>query len=191
MRLSIATHNPGKRTELTALLAAHGVAIDDTPVDDTPAETGRSYRDNAAIKACAMARRHATLALGDDTGLAVAMLGGAPGIDTAGYAAAHGGWASACRELVRRTGASAGARDVRATLHCALVLASPERVVAEGSAAIPGVLRWPPVAAPGLAAIFEPDGSLPLLTDGVLVHRRVAFEQLWPALARAITSSDR
>lgn len=190
MMLLLATHNPGKRAELRTLLARIGIPIDERRSDDVPAETGASYRDNAAIKACAAAAHHGGLALGDDTGLAIDVLGGAPGLDTAGYTTAVGGDAAACAELARRTGVGEGGPPVRATLHCALVLANPQGVVAEASAAIGGVLRWPPVEAPGLAAIFAPDPPHALLDDGVLVHRRVAFERLTPAVLR-LTSSDR
>ncbi|MBC8073860.1 MAG: hypothetical protein IAG13_36415 [Deltaproteobacteria bacterium] len=60
-------------------------------------------------------------------------------------------------------------------------------------AAIDGRLRWPPTDAPGLAAIFEPDAPLQLLERGVLVHRRVAYAKLLPALRAALelTVGDR
>lgn len=179
MILVLATANAGKLDELRTLLGARafelrtaaelGIAL--------PEETGTTYVDNARLKAEAVARASGELALGDDTGLEVAMLGGFPGVATAGFAARLGGWREACEELARRTGLPSGA-DVRATLCCALVLATPDGVLEIGEARIGGRLAWPPTAAPGLAAIFVPDAPAVLLEDGVLVHRRRAFERL-------------
>ncbi len=185
MILVLATANPGKLDELRALLRALpfelrsagelGVVL--------PEETGTSYRENAGLKAEAVARATAELALGDDTGLEVAVLGGAPGVHTARYAAELGGWPATYAELAARTALREGA-DVRASLCCALVLADPHGLRDEAEARVGGRLRWPPSQAPGPAAIFVPDPPHALEEDGVLVHRRLAFERLRPALAR-------
>src|SRR2546429_5752912 len=47
-----------------------------------PEETGRTYADNALVKARAAAELTGALALGDDSGLEVDALGGAPGLYT-------------------------------------------------------------------------------------------------------------
>lgn len=179
MILVLATANAGKLDELRTLLRARawelrtagelGIAL--------PEETGATYVDNARLKAHAVARASGELALGDDTGLEVAMLGGIPGVATARFAAELGGWSAACEELARRTGLHDGA-DVRATLCCTLVLAHPDGTEEIGEARVAGRLAWPPTLAPGLAAIFVPDAPEQLSEDGVLVHRRRAFEQL-------------
>jgi XTP/dITP diphosphohydrolase len=188
-RLVLATDNAGKLVELRTLLEVLEVEIASARELDLalPEETGTSYLENASIKALAAARALGRLALGDDTGLAVPSLGGIPGIDTAGFAAAHGGWAQACAELAERTGVRAdpGVR-VRATLTCALVLARPSGAIDHAVAAIDGRLHWPPGDAPGLAAIFEPDPPRKLLERGVLVHRRLAYARLLPALRAAL-----
>lgn len=179
MKLVLATANLGKLDELRTLLGARAWELRTAGelCIALPEETGDSYVANARLKAEAVARASGELALGDDTGLEVAMLGGAPGIATAGFAAQLGGWREACEELARRTGLHDGA-DVRATLCCALVLASPDGGEEIGEARIAGRLAWPPSHAPGLAAIFVPDPPEVLSEDGVLVHRRRAFEQL-------------
>ncbi|HWB77960.1 MAG TPA: non-canonical purine NTP pyrophosphatase [Nannocystaceae bacterium] len=179
MILVLATANAGKLDELRVLLGARAFELRTAAELGIvlPEETGTSYVANARLKAEAVARASGELALGDDTGLEVAMLGGAPGIATADFAAQLGGWRAACEELARRTGLHRGA-DVRATLCCALVLANPDGTHEIGEARIAGRLAWPPTNAPGLAAIFVPDPPERLLADGVLVHRRRAFEQL-------------
>lgn len=88
-RLLIATNNPGKVQEFTALLAdlaqfelctpaQLGLALD-------PPETGLTYTENAAIKALAFAQAAQLPALADDSGLEVAALAGAPGLHSARY----------------------------------------------------------------------------------------------------------
>jgi len=94
--LILATQNPGKLRELTELLAdlvaKTGVRLV-TPGElnlpgDVP-ETGSTYAENASLKAVALARAGQAVALGDDSGLEVAALGGAPGLYSARYAG-HG-----------------------------------------------------------------------------------------------------
>ena len=59
-RIVLATRNPGKLAELRRILAAAGVSAAVTDLDDAPgmpevAETGRSFTDNALLKARATA----------------------------------------------------------------------------------------------------------------------------------------
>jgi XTP/dITP diphosphohydrolase len=185
MRLVLATRNPGKLAELTRLLAPYAVELSSAeelelgPV----AETGDSYLANARLKALAVARAAGELSLADDAGLAVDALGGEPGLHTAGYTDRVGGVAAACADLAARTGLrDPGAPEVRAALHCALVLADRHGVRAEAVAEVRGRLRWPPGCEPGLAAIFVPDPPIRLCQDQVLAHRRLAFEQIVAAL---------
>ena len=87
-RLVLATLNPGKVLELTALLAGvpfEVVALAAFPGATLPEEGADSYRDNALLKARAVARAEGAWALGDDSGLEVDALGGAPGVRSARY----------------------------------------------------------------------------------------------------------
>ncbi len=89
MEIILASGNPGKRREFDEILALYG-ATDlqlDIP-DDGPlevAETGRSYRANARLKAEAYLAKYSRAALGDDSGLSVDALGGAPGLFSARF----------------------------------------------------------------------------------------------------------
>ena len=86
--LVIATLNRGKARELALLLGHLPFEIRvlaDLPGAVLPAETGASYAENALAKARAGARLAGALALGDDSGLEVDALGGAPGIHSARY----------------------------------------------------------------------------------------------------------
>lgn len=93
-RVVLATHNTGKLAELRALLApvidpAHVASAADLDLPDVP-ETGVTFAENALIKARAVADATGLIALADDSGLAVDVLGGAPGIFSARWAGHHG-----------------------------------------------------------------------------------------------------
>ena len=80
--LVIASHNAGKAREIAALLAPYDINTISTGELGLPEpeETGKTFAENAAIKAQAAAERSGLVALADDSGLSVAALGGAPGI---------------------------------------------------------------------------------------------------------------
>jgi len=84
--LVLATLNPAKGRELVALLGAVPFRVrllSEFPGAQLPEETGQTYADNALEKARAAARLTDEPALGDDSGLEVDALGGAPGLYTA------------------------------------------------------------------------------------------------------------
>lgn len=90
MQLILATENPHKAEEIRSILG-EGCKLDlltlsDFPHLKLPPETGTSYRENAVLKARFVAKETGHWAMGDDTGLEVAALGGAPGLYSARYA---------------------------------------------------------------------------------------------------------
>ena len=135
--LVLATSNAGKLAELKPLLAEFGHALvtqGELGVGDA-VEDGRSFIENAIIKA-----RHASAATGlpalaDDSGLVVPALGGEPGIHSARYAGTHGDSAA---NIARLLDAMQALPDSQRTAHftCVLVLLrhadDPEPLVAEG-----------------------------------------------------------
>lgn len=87
-RLVLASQNPKKAAELSALLAPLGSQV--VPLsaftDVAPEENAPTFIENALIKARHAARVSGLPALADDSGLEVAALGGAPGVRSARYA---------------------------------------------------------------------------------------------------------
>ena len=86
--LLFATSNLNKAEELKKLTADMDVKIltlHDFPNLSSPEETGKTFKENAAIKARAAAKATGHWALADDSGLAVKALNGAPGIYSARY----------------------------------------------------------------------------------------------------------
>lgn len=90
-QLVLASSNAGKVAELQSLLADYGIEVlpqSQFGVPDAD-ETGLSFIENAILKARHAATLTGLPAIADDSGLAVAALGGAPGIYSARYAAMH------------------------------------------------------------------------------------------------------
>jgi XTP/dITP diphosphohydrolase len=89
LRLVVATANPDKAREIVAVLRQSGADVDlvARPDDVAPVEeTGTTLLDNARLKARALRDATGLAALGEDTGLEIDSLGGAPGVLSARYA---------------------------------------------------------------------------------------------------------
>ena len=79
VKVVLATHNPGKRTEWMALLKGLDLALllpSEIGFEDSVAETGDTYTENALIKARALCKASGLPALADDSGLEVDALDG-------------------------------------------------------------------------------------------------------------------
>ena len=87
MKLVLATHNQGKVAEFRAILEAQVPGLELVGYDGPePVESGLSFLENAMIKARAAFEHTGQPSVADDSGLAVEVLGGSPGIFTAVWA---------------------------------------------------------------------------------------------------------
>ncbi len=87
--LLIATRNFGKATEFKAMFEPRGYMIEtlhDYPDLAEVEETGKTFAENALLKAETIAKLTNQMVIGDDSGLLVDALDGAPGIYSARYA---------------------------------------------------------------------------------------------------------
>jgi XTP/dITP diphosphohydrolase len=158
-KLVIASHNPGKVVEMTALLApyriqtisAAGLGLAE------PEETGSTFEANAALKAQAAAQAAGLPALADDSGLVVPALDGAPGIYSARWAGPNKDFAAAMARVQREL----GDRDRSATFVSVLALAWPDGEEALFRGEVHGRLSWPPRGDKGFGydPIFVLQGS--------------------------------
>jgi XTP/dITP diphosphohydrolase len=136
-RLVVATGNGGKLAEIREVLAGTGIELiaqSELGISDAE-ETGATFVENALIKARHASRASGLPALGDDSGICVDALGGAPGLVSARYAGAHGDPAANIAKLL---GALEGIEDAQrgAHFHCTIVLLQsaddPAPLIAEG-----------------------------------------------------------
>jgi len=103
MRLVLASGNRGKLEELRGLLDGSGlelVAQSELGVVDAK-ETGSTFVENAILKARHASRASGLPALGDDSGLCVDALNGAPGLYSARYAGEQGNARANIDKLLR------------------------------------------------------------------------------------------
>jgi XTP/dITP diphosphohydrolase len=193
-KVVIATHNPGKLTELRDLLAPYGVeAVSAGELGlPEPDETGTTFIENARIKAHAATQATGLPAFADDSGLAVDALGGEPGIYSARWADPDKNFARAMQVIEDRLGAL-NTSNRKAQFVAALCLAWPDGHTEDFEARVDGMLVWPPRGSQGFGydPMFLPDGfdrtfgemdadekhGLPPRGKG-LSHRARAFVQL-------------
>ncbi|HYK95368.1 MAG TPA: non-canonical purine NTP pyrophosphatase [Candidatus Dormibacteraeota bacterium] len=151
----VATRSAHKLRELRDLLRLAGVnlvSLDELGVVGEPVENGLTFETNARIKARFAARMTGLPAIADDSGLEVAVLGGAPGVRTRRYAGPDATDAENNAKLLRELAAvPIGRRDARYV--CVLALALPER-------SAPGGLRlWVRRGTSRGRIAIEPRGS--------------------------------
>ncbi|MHA7269786.1 RdgB/HAM1 family non-canonical purine NTP pyrophosphatase [Arthrobacter sp. HLT1-20] len=202
-KLVLATHNQGKLRELRELLRGQVPGLDvDTDVLDAGAiqapdvaETGVTFAENALLKAHAVAQFSGALAIADDSGLAVDVLGGAPGIFSARWAGSHGDdTANLNLLLAQLSDIAPGHRGARFV--CAAALASPDGsvdVVEEGT--LEGTLLSVPRGAGGFGydPILQPLGTdkscaeLSSAEKNAISHRGNAFRALLPHIIKALS----
>lgn len=163
-KVVIATHNPGKLVEMRELLAPHGVeAISAAELNlPEPEETGKTFLENAHIKAAAAAKAAQLPALADDSGLTVDALGGEPGIYSARWAGPDKDFSRAMRVIDEKL-KLAGASDVakrRAAFVAALSVVWPDGFEESVEGRVEGTLVWPPRGTRGFGydPMFLPDG---------------------------------
>ncbi|MFL5798955.1 MAG: RdgB/HAM1 family non-canonical purine NTP pyrophosphatase [Actinomycetota bacterium] len=191
--LAVASRNPGKIREILAICSTWPVrwvtAEDDPREWPVVAETGKSYVENAAQKARAVAAATGVPAMADDSGIEVDALGGEPGIHSARYA---GEAASDERNLAKLLEAVRHVPDHRRTARyrCVALVAWPGRWFAYAEATCEGRIILTPRGAGGFGydPAFVPTGEfrtmaeLPPDEKDRISHRGRAFRALERAL---------
>ncbi|HEU4659628.1 MAG TPA: RdgB/HAM1 family non-canonical purine NTP pyrophosphatase [Pseudolabrys sp.] len=202
-RIVIATHNPGKLREMRELLAPYGVTAEsaaDLGLPE-PEEKGKTFKENARIKALAAARATKLPAFADDSGLVVDALDGEPGIYSARWAGPDKDFRFAMNRiqtlLIERNARTPEQR--RCHFIAALCLAWPDGHTEDFEGRVDGTAVWPPRGTRGFGydPLFLPDGfdrtfgemdadekhGLPPKGKG-LSHRARAFMKLADACLR-------
>jgi len=191
-RWVIATGNPGKLAELRKLFGAADlgplelVAQTDLGVPAAD-ETAITFLENALLKARHATRHTGLPAIADDSGLAVAALGGAPGVRSARFAGpAADDRSNVAKLLADLAGVPLGKRA--AQFHCVLVVLEreddPAPVVASGTWEGEIALRPSGTAGFGYDPVFfdprlgKTAAELPATTKNEISHRGQALRRL-------------
>jgi XTP/dITP diphosphohydrolase len=129
-RVLLASRNGKKLDELRRILAAANtkvelVGLDDVPAYQETAETGLTFEENALLKARAGARTSGLPTVADDSGLAIDVLNGMPGVFSARWSGRHGD-DKANLDLVLAQVADVPDEHLGAEFICAAALAFPD-----------------------------------------------------------------
>lgn len=187
--LVIASHNPGKVTEIAELLSGrvrHFPSAGEFGLGD-PEETGDSFGANAELKARFVTDATKKPALADDSGLVVPALDGQPGIHSARWAVTPDGsrdFGFAMDKL--QAALTERGADRAAYFACALALCWPDGHCETVEGRVQGRLVWPRRGDLGFGydPMFEPIGHD--ITFGEMApadkhrisHRAEAFRRL-------------
>jgi XTP/dITP diphosphohydrolase len=183
-RLVVASHNPGKVSEIADLIAPFG--LEAVPASTLglaePEETETTFIGNALIKAHAAAQAAGIPALSDDSGLCVDALNGEPGVYSARWAGPRKDFRDAM-QLVHDRLRESGAKDRIAHFVCALAIAWPDGHAETFEGRVSGSLVWPPRGTLGFGydPMFVPEGfqitfgEMPPAQKHGMSHRARAF----------------
>jgi XTP/dITP diphosphohydrolase len=203
LEVVLATHNQHKVAEFQKILGERMPGLTVLAYDGPePVEDGTSFDENAFIKARAAAAHTGRIALADDSGIVVDVMGGAPGIFSARWAGPGAG-AQANLELLL-----AQLSDIRdphrtARFHCTIALVMPPAAGAGEPREYAATGDWPGRIATaqtgahgfGYDPIFVPEGfevsaaELAPEVKNAHSHRARAFAALVPELARIVAEA--
>jgi XTP/dITP diphosphohydrolase len=161
--LVIATHNRGKLIEFQHFLG-DCIPLIQSAADfqlDAPEETGRSFRENAMIKARHVSEETGKVSLADDSGLIIPLLGGQPGVHSADWIRTEKGIEGAFERIKEGLmHVEAVNKVVAASFHVALCLYWPDGVHEFVEASCSGHISFPPRGknGHGYDPIFVPQG---------------------------------
>lgn len=187
----LASHNANKLVELRAVLEPLIPGIELVGYDGPePVEDGLSFEANALLKARAAAAHTGLPAIADDSGIAVEVLGGSPGI----FSARWGGYArndKANVKLLLEQLSDIAEEHRGAGFVCAAALVTPEGTEVCELGVWAGSLLTEPVGENGFGydPVFLPEGERRSAAEmrpeekNLVSHRTRAFTQLAPAIA--------
>lgn len=184
--LVLATHNTGKVREISELLRPYRISIQSAGELKLaePVEDGKSFIENAVIKAKAAAKASGLPALSDDSGLCVHDLNNEPGIHSARWAGDEKNFGKAMLNIWEMLQSIPDPWD--AHFVCALALVWPDGHTETFEGKIFGRITWPPRGDQGFGydPIFVPVGEEKTFGEmrpdikHSMSHRAEAFDML-------------
>lgn len=197
--LVLGTRNLKKLGELVGLLGPHGIelrTLAEFPNAIEVEESGTTFAENAALKARVQARQLKAWVLGEDSGLSVDALQGAPGVYSARFSGANATDEKNNQLLLERL------REIpleRRSAHytCHAALSDPAgNVVASVEDYCPGRIRFERAGSGGFGydPLFEvveygqTFGELPTEVKARISHRAKAMQRLVPLIQKVIAT---
>ena len=189
-RLVIATGNTHKTEEIRKLLGPYIKIIEDLksyPEIDEIEETGRTFEENASLKASAVGEflGENSLVLSDDSGLEVCALSGEPGVFSARYAGENASDDENRKKLLQKLNEiDSDMSDWSASFKCIMTLVKGSDKLATFEGSVQGTICDEERGENGFGydSIFIPEGyentfaELPSETKNSISHRYRALE---------------
>jgi len=201
-RILVATTNPGKLTEIKAMLGGdvEWVGLSDFPGIKEVKEDGTTFAENARKKATEYAKATGLWTIADDSGLVVDALGGEPGVNSARFSGEK--MAGEDRTLIDHRNIAKVLellknvpREKRtARFVCCLCLASPQGILAETRGTLEGVIADREIGSNGFGydpIVFVPGANktvAQMTTEekNAISHRGNAIRKLKPMLDKLL-----
>jgi XTP/dITP diphosphohydrolase len=177
MKLLVATRNRGKINEIKAMLGlglsrnVEILTLADLPSVTEPREAGKTFAENARIKALHYAKACNILCIADDSGLSVDAIGGRPGVRSARYAGEQATDEKNNRMLLEEL--KSFPRPWAASFLCVAAAALPSRVIAESTGRLEGEIVPVPRGTDGFGydPIFLVKGSGKTMAEHTLEEK--------------------
>lgn len=188
-KLIIATSNPGKLEEIKAYFVNSTWELAMKPPEIDIEETGKTFLENACLKASQVAKQLGEWAIADDSGLVVDALDGAPGIYSARYGDTD---QHRIERLLKELGNNS---NRQAQFVCAIAIARPDASIALQTEGIcEGTILHSPQGDNGFGydpIFYVPDyqqtfAQMSAQLKHHISHRGKAFENLLPQLANLV-----
>ena len=170
LKIVVGTRNRGKIKEIERILSGSGIemsGLDDFPPFPEPEETGKSFFENALIKAKAAYQATGLPALADDSGIEVDALDGRPGIESARYGVDGASDSDRSKLLLEELRGKKGP-ERKARFRCVMVL-YPAPGTEEGILMTEGILEGIIAGEPAGSNGFGYDPVLYLPEEGLTV----------------------
>jgi XTP/dITP diphosphohydrolase len=161
-QLLLATRNVHKTREFSEILGNEFDVRDLAAEPDTPEieETGATFAENAILKAVAISKRFPGLVVGDDSGLEVDALDGAPGVYSARYAGPGAKDSDNIARLLSELRKLSVDGPYPARFRCVLAVACDGKLLDTFEGVVEGVIVEPPRSTGGFGydPVFQPAG---------------------------------
>jgi XTP/dITP diphosphohydrolase len=195
--LLIASGNPGKIREIKEILSPLKrviVSAQDISLVINVKETGKTYSENAQLKAKAYHKATGMIVLADDSGIEVDALNGAPGIYSARFSPKENATDSDRRAYLLKK-LEGKPRPWSAHFQCSAVLALPGGEFIESSGHCNGIIIPEERGSGGFGydpIFYIPDykatmAELPSITKNAISHRAKALSAMIPIIKNALT----
>lgn len=199
-KLLIATTNPGKLAEIKRFLSdlpVELVSLRDIGITESIEETGKTFEENAVLKAKFYAQKSGLATIGDDGGFEIDALAGEPGVKSHRWI--HGDRENTDEELINYTFKKMkGIKNRNAQLRAVLAFALPSGEVFSATAATRGIIPEKPstervpgfpyrsiLYIPEIGKYYNHDLLTPEETEKYN-HRKQCLDQLKPILTKLL-----